>query len=43
MHGAYIIKNDHQRQFLGLTELLNRKTLHLYRAKLLQNYKIKRL
>ena len=43
MHGAYIIKNDHQRQFFGLTELLNRKTLHLYRAKLLQNYKIKRL
>lgn len=36
MHGAYIIKNDHQRQFLGLTELLHREALHLYRTKFLQ-------
>ena len=36
VHGADIVKNDHQWQFLSLTELLYREPLHLYRTKLFQ-------
>ena len=36
VHGTDIVKNDHQWQFLSLTELLYREPLHLYRAKLFQ-------
>ena len=43
VHRPHIVEHHHQRQFLGLAELLHREALHLYRAKLLQNYKIKRL
>jgi hypothetical protein len=36
VHGSYIVKHDHQRQFFGLTELFYRETMHLYRTKFLQ-------
>lgn len=36
VHRSHIVKNDHQRQFLGLTELFYREALHLYRTKFLQ-------
>jgi hypothetical protein len=36
VHRSHIVKNDHQRQFLGLTELFYREALHLYRTKFFQ-------
>ena len=36
VHRPHIVEHHHQRQFLGLAELLHRETLHLYRTKFLQ-------